>query len=85
MYEEKYQSQATQINELTIQTACQEGTIQQRESRIEELLHDVSALEGKISSLKVSHLAKLEHLREEKHCVEKEKDFLQHESNTKEL
>ena len=45
----------------------------------------MSSLESRIEMLKESHANKLEHAREEKNCVEKEKDFLLHESNTKEL
>jgi len=35
--------------------------------------------------LKNNHAAKIEELRLEKNAVEKEKEFLSHESNTKEL
>ena len=42
MFEEKYQVQ-TQLNrELTLQSACQEGALQQREDRIQQLLDTVA-------------------------------------------
>jgi hypothetical protein len=42
MFEEKYQVQ-TQLNrELTLQSACQEGALQQREDRIQQLLDIVA-------------------------------------------
>lgn len=49
------------------------------------MLETKTCLERKIETLKEQQAVKLEQVKQEKNVIEKEKDFLQHESNTKEL
>lgn len=85
MFEQKYQKQCQEVKDLSLQTASQEGAIQQRDTRISQLLEEVSQLQNKNELIKSQHAAKHNELREEKNAVEKEKEFLQHDSNNKEL
>jgi hypothetical protein len=59
-----------------LQTESQEGALQQRDTRISQLLEEVSQLQTKNELIKSQHVNKLDELREEKNAVEKEKEFL---------
>ena len=61
---------------MNLQTASQEGALQQRDTRISQLLEEVSQLQTKNELIKSQHVNKLDELREEKNAVEKEKEFL---------
>ena len=76
MFEQKYQTQCQEVKDLNLQTASQEGALQQRDTRISQLLEEVSQLQTKNELIKSQHVNKLDELREEKNAVEKEKEFL---------
>ena len=56
-----------------------------RDGRIQDHLRQITQLESQIVNLKETQHIQLEEVKAEKNAIEKEKEFLQHEQNTKEL